>query len=143
MGRRKPASIRKFDWLYLGSLGVNLIGILFNFDSLSAQAEAEFAARGMAGSGTGMLVGTLLIGLAINLGLWFLISVLRIGLAKWALVLLTAWSILTTVKSLSLGLESIMVWGLLSTVMTLAAIGFLFRPESRNWFAAHRGNGGE
>lgn len=139
----KPASIRKFDWLYLGSLGVNLIGILFNFDSLSAQAEAEFAARGMAGSGTGMLVGTLLIGLAINLGLWFLISVLRIGLAKWALVLLTAWSILTTVKSLSLGLESIMVWGLLSTVMTLAAIGFLFRPESRNWFAAHRGNGGE
>jgi len=143
VGRRKPASIRKFDWLYLGSLGVNLIGILFNFDSLSAQAEAEFAARGMAGSGTGMLVGTLLIGLAINLGLWFLISVLRIGLAKWALVLLTAWSILTTVKSLSLGLESIMVWGLLSTVMTLAAIGFLFRPESRNWFAAHRGNGGE
>lgn len=139
----KPASIRKFDWLYLGSLGVNLIGILLNFGLLSAQAEAEFAARGMAGSGAGMLVGSLLIGLAINLGLWFLISVLRIGLAKWALVLLTAWSILTTVKSLSLGLESIMVWGLLSTVMTLVAIGFLFRPESRDWFVAHRGNGGE
>ncbi|WP_370190154.1 hypothetical protein [Qipengyuania sp.] len=139
----KPASIRKFDWLYLGSLGVNLIGILLNFDSLSAQAEAEFAARGMAESGAGMLVGSLLIGLAINLGLWFLISVLRIGLAKWALVLLTAWSILTTVKSLSLGLESIMVWGLLSTVMTLVAIGFLFRPGSRDWFAAHRGIGGE
>ncbi|WP_370033993.1 hypothetical protein [Qipengyuania mesophila] len=139
----KPASIRTFDWLFLGSLGVTLLGILLNFGTLSAQAETEFAAQGLPEMGTGMLIGALVLSLAISLGLWFLISVLRIGLARWALVLLTAWSILTTAKSLELGFDSTMAWGLLATVMTVAAIWFLFRPDARAWFAGTRGESGE
>ncbi|MBX7501319.1 hypothetical protein K3181_07680 [Qipengyuania sp. YG27] len=139
----KPASIKMFDWLFLGSLGVTLLGILLNFGTLSAQAETEFAAQGLPEMGTGMLIGALLLSLAISLGLWFLISVLRIGLARWALVLLTAWSILTTAKSLELGFDSTMAWGLLATVMTVAAIWFLFRPDARAWFAGTRGESGE
>lgn len=139
----KPASIKMFDWLFLGSLGVTLLGILLNFGTLSAQAETEFAAQGLPEMGTGMLIGALLLSLAISLGLWFLISVLRIGLARWALVLLTAWSILTTAKSLELGFDSTMAWGILATVMTVAAIWFLFRPDARAWFAGTRGESGE
>lgn len=139
----KPASIKMFDWLFRGSLGVTLLGILLNFGTLSAQAETEFAAQGLPEMGMGMLIGALLLSLAISLGLWFLISVLRIGLARWALVLLTAWSILTTAKSLELGFDSTMAWGLLATVMTVAAIWFLFRPDARAWFAGTRGESGE
>ena len=30
----KPGSIRKFDWLYLGSIAVSLLGFVFNYDTI-------------------------------------------------------------------------------------------------------------
>ena len=41
----KPGSIRKFDWLYLGSIAVSLLGFVFNYDTIAAQTNAELAAQ--------------------------------------------------------------------------------------------------
>lgn len=138
----KPASMKKFDWLYLGSIAVGLLGLLLNYGTLSAQAQAEFTKQGLSGMEDAMLLGGVLFGVAISLAIWFLISVLRIELVKWVLILLTAWSILTSAKSISLGFDSTMVWGLASTIMTVVAIWFLFHPDAKAWFAAKRGDSG-
>ena len=78
----KPGSIRKFDWLYLGSIAVSLLGFVFNYDTIAAQTNAELTAQGVEGLSTGVLIGGLLFGTAISLALWFMISILRIELAK-------------------------------------------------------------
>ena len=56
----KPGSIRKFDWLYLGSIAVSLLGFVFNYDTIAAQTNAELAAQGVEGLSTGVLIGGLL-----------------------------------------------------------------------------------
>lgn len=138
----KPASMKKFDWLYLGSLAVGMAGIGLNFGTLSSQAEAQMTAQGLPDMASDMLVGGLLFGTAISLGLWVLISILRLELAKWILILLTGWSLLTTARSLDAGIDGTMAWGLVSTVMTLLSIWFLFQPDSKVWFAEKHGDTG-
>lgn len=137
----KPGSIRKFDWLYLGSLVVSLLGFALNFGTISAQTNAELAAQGVEGMGAGVLIGGLLFGIAISLALWFMISVLRIELAKWLLILLTAWSVVTTATAAARAFNSTMAWGLISTIMTIIAIWFLFQPDAKAWFAEKKGGG--
>lgn len=138
----KPGSIRKFDWLYLGSIAVNLLGFVFNYDTIAAQTNAELAAQGVEGLSTGVLIGGLLFGTAISLALWFMISILRIELAKWLLLLLTAWSVLTTATAAASVFDSSVAWGLISTIMTIVALWFLFQPDAKAWFAEKKGGDG-
>ncbi len=39
----KPAAIKKFDWLYLGSVAVGLLGFALNYGAIADQANAELA----------------------------------------------------------------------------------------------------
>lgn len=32
----KPASIRKFDWLYLGSVAIGLLGVALNYGAIAS-----------------------------------------------------------------------------------------------------------
>ena len=139
----KPGSIRKFDWLYLGSIAVSLLGFVFNYDTIADQTNAELAAQGIEGLSTGVLIGGLLFGTAISLALWFMISILRIELAKWLLLLLTAWSVLTTATAAASVFDSSVAWGLISTIMTIVALWFLFQPDAKAWFAEKKGGDGQ
>ena len=38
--------------------------------------------------------------------------------------------------------DATMVWGLVSTVMTVLAIWFLFQPDATAWFAEKKGGNG-
>lgn len=138
----KPASMKKFDWLYLGSLAVGMMGIALSYGTLSSQAESQMAAQGLSDMASSMLLGGLLFGAAISLGLWALISLWRIEFAKWILIVLTCWTLVTTARSLDADIDGAMAWGLVSTAMTLASIWFLFRPDSKAWFAEKRGDTG-
>ncbi|WP_226699655.1 hypothetical protein [Qipengyuania gaetbuli] len=135
----KPASIKKFDMLYLGSIVVGLIGFAFNYGDLVETTNAELAAAGVEGMGGGIMIGSLIFGIVINLALWFLISGLRIEFVKWILVLFAAWAIfsLATTFGLLSGLN--LVFTLVGNLMTLAAIYFLFQPDAKAWFAEKRG----
>jgi len=139
----KPASIRKFDWLYLGSVVIGLLGVALNYGAISSATEADLAGQGHAGMGMGILIAGVAFGIAISLALWFMISILRIGLAKWLLVILTAWSVVTSGVAIATTFDATMVWGLVSTVMTVLAIWFLFQPDATEWFAEKGGNGPE
>ena len=140
----KPASIKKFDYLYIGSVLVGLVGLIVGWDGLIAQMNAEFAAQSLAPEGnfaTTTVITGFVIGTAISLALWFVISVLRIEFVKWILLLFTVWGVFSLVVGIATtGFAANQIWGIISTVMSVAAIYMLFQPDAKAWFAEKRGD---
>lgn len=137
----KPASIKKFDLFYLGSIVVGLIGFALSYGALLNQTNAEMAAAGAEGMGEATLMGGLIVGVLFSVGLWFLISVWRIEVIKWVLALFVAWSVISLAMGLSAGftLTTTMIIGLVSTLMSIVSIYFLFQPDAKAWFEEDRG----
>lgn len=136
----KPASVKKFDWLYLGSVAVGLLGVALNYQDLVAAADAEMAAQGVEGMMSGgLLIVSLAFGVSISLALWFLVSVLKIELAKWVIALFTGWSVVSYIASFDTRMDLSIVSGLVSTAMTIAALYYLFQPDAKAWFGEKRG----
>ena len=140
----KPAAIRKFDWLYLGSIAVGVLGFALTYGTLADSVSAELTASGMEDAAGGFLIGSMLVGVAINVALWFLISVLRIGFVKWILLLFVAWGLLSFGISIASGQAPALnlVIGAISSIMVVASVYFLFQPEATAWLAQKRGDDG-
>ena len=140
----KPAAMRKFDWLYLGSIAVGVLGFALTYGTLADSVRAELTASGMEGAAGGFLIGSMLVGVAINVALWFLISVLRIGFVKWILLLFVAWGLLSFGISIASGQAPALnlVIGAISSIMVVASVYFLFQPEATAWLAQKRGDDG-
>lgn len=130
----RPASITKFDQLYLGAMALGIANTVLNYDNTMAQLEADpaVAAAGMAGSG--FMLGAAAFGFAISLLLWFFISRRASNIAKWILLVLT----LIGTLMMPLGLAAVplvqAVIAVVITVMQIAALWFLFRPDAKAWF---------
>ena len=140
---QKPNSMKTFDLLYLGSLAVGLIGLALGWDGLVEQMNAEFAAQGLdpeSGFATGAIIGGFVFGIGISLALWFLVSILRIEFVKWILVLFTVYGVVSLAGGIAnAGFDPIQITGIVSTLMSIAAIWMLFKPDSKEWFAAKKG----
>lgn len=140
---QKPQSMKMFDFLYLGSIVVGLLGLILGWDILVEQMNAELATQGVESDvemATAAIIGGAAFATAINLALWFLVSILRIEFVKWILALFLAWgiySMLVGIASVGFSLEQIT--GIISTIMSIAAIYMLFQPDAKEWFAAKRG----
>ena len=138
----KPAAIKKFDLLYLGSVAVSLVGVLLVFDTMVEISNDELAAQGIAPMGQGVLIVGLAFWFFIALALWFLVSKLRIEFVKYVLALFAAYGIYAA--AMGSGGEAPMVsviisW--ISTILTVGAVYFLFTPKAKAWFAEKRGSG--
>ena len=71
----QPASIRNFEKLFWAAMLLSVINIMINLDYIKAMMlkEPEFAAyEQMIGP---LIIGSIIIGLSINLCLWFFIVV--------------------------------------------------------------------
>jgi hypothetical protein len=131
----RPASITIFDRLFLGSLVLGLVNAFLSYDATIAQLEADPAVADIGLAGPGFVIATMGFGFGISLLLWFLISRKAVGVAKWVLVVLTVIGLLGMPMALAGAplLQAATSLGL--TVMQLAAIWFLFRPDAKAWFA--------
>ena len=140
----KPDSIKKFDYLYIGSIVVGALGLLLGWGALMDQVNAELAAQGLepeGGFATGAIIGGFVFGTALSLALWFLVSVLRIEFVKWILLAFLLYGLFTMFVGVSqTGFDLVQVFGIISTIMSAAAIYMLFRPDAKEWFAAKRGD---
>lgn len=139
----KPASIKKFDLLWLGSVVVGLIGIVLGWDLLMSQMGTELAAQadaqGIDAADAGSLAfGTAIVVIAISVGLslllWALISVWRIEFVKWLIGLLAVYGVVSALIGLGVGANLLTISGLISALMGIAAVYFLFRPDAKAWF---------
>lgn len=131
----RPASIRKFEILFLASLLTGLIGTLISWNATLAQFRA--GAGGVELS-PAILIGVLAVIYAIMLLLWYLIARRASKIAKWILVVFTLISLIgipalfSPPFTLSKGIE------LLSNLLQVAAVVFLFLPDARVWFAGDK-----
>lgn len=140
----KPDSIKRFDWLYLGSVAVGIASVVLQWDAIVAATTAEVAAAGATEFDDDMALGAVIFGTVVGVGisliLWLLISVFRIEIVKWLLCLLAAWSLANLPSLFSeaqdIGLAAVL--SLVSTLLSLVALYFLFRSDAKEWFAAKR-----
>ena len=141
---QKSDSMTKFDMLFFASIALSVFGMFMNWDFVAETMQAEMADAGGALSQDvmmGIVIGGIIFGIGIYVALWFLISVLRVEFVKWILIAFAVWGVLQMPAAIALtgGLNLTHVVGFVSTAMMLAAIWMLFRPDSKEWFAAKKG----
>jgi hypothetical protein len=139
----KPQSIRRFDFFYLVYIALSLAGSAISYGPMVAEMRRRTAAAGME-LGSGTVIATIVIGTAVSLLLWFLVSRKAVAVAKWIIVLFFALGILSAGGLLGTpGLFS-GSWTLLKTIsaasllVEAAAVFYLFQPDAQAWFAGSR-----
>ncbi|MCL9982208.1 MAG: hypothetical protein NBV60_03520 [Erythrobacter sp.] len=130
----RPQSITMFDRLFLGSTALGLLNTAISFDSTMELIQSDPATAGTSMAGPGFVIASAAVGVAISLLLWFLVARKASNVAKWILTVLTVLGAAMLPFSLgTLGLVTAIFSSIL-TVMQLAGIYFLFRPDAKAWF---------
>lgn len=142
----RPASIHRFDQLYLGATALSFANALFVYFSTMAPLGSSSSRDGLSRLFAGYFIGSSAISFAISLLLWFFISRKASKVAKWVLVVFNVIAILGSLPLFSdtqlLMWAAVPLWQIvLSSIisaMNLAALWFLFQPDAKAWFAYER-----
>lgn len=131
----KPDSIRKFDIFYLACVALGVASSLLNYEAQVASVGRLWQDAGIADAAGIFVFVSLGIAFVINLLLWFLVSRLRMGWVKWVLVVFVAYSAITMAAAASMGMGSVSITGVITTLLKAIAVFFLFQPDAKEWFA--------
>ncbi len=129
----RPPSILMFERLFLASLAVSVVSIVIGFDAMVDQLAREPGTAAL-GFGGGFLAGTIAVGMAISLLLWFLIAHKASNVAKWILIVLAAFGLISIPAMLTAPWDTTVLLGLTSYAFEIAALIFLFRDDASAWF---------
>ena len=140
----RPRSIIWFERFFLASLLLSLLNTGLSFGTLMALLNADPIIGGT-GYAEVAMIATAGIRFGIQLLLWFLIARKASNIAKWILVALTVLGIASLIPSIWMLMEyeltTLMEEGgavtltvtFLITVLQIAAIFYLFRPDAKAW----------
>ena len=140
----KTDSMNKFDYLFLGSLIVDLFTAIAGWDWIAMDVHNRVW---QGGGGPDMQVAmaemakwAVAAGFAFNLCLWALISIFRVGFVRIVLALVVALNAVTLASELFAGDASptaypwpLLLSGAVSVAMTVAAMYYSFREDSGAW----------
>lgn len=129
----KPQSIKMFDRLFWLSIALGVVNFAVFYSETMALVEADPAVAA-AGFGSGFVIATFVIGMAVPIILWAFISLRRSVVAKWILVLLTAFGVILMPSSLQQVGAAQLVAALVVTALQISAMVFLFLSDSKDWF---------
>ena len=130
----KPASIRRFDLFFLGSLALSLVDYLIERSAVVASMQAEAQAAGVALS-SAVADGSFAFWMALMVLLWFLASSRRSTVAKWIIVLLVVVSLWGLPGLFTGPFTTAKIISLLSFLFSWVALFYLFRPDAKAWFS--------
>ena len=141
---QKPDSMKKFDMLFWASTVVSAIGLALTWGLMQEVMAAEMAeVDGALGDGAmqGIIVIGFIVGMGINVAIWALISLMRIEFVKWIYIALIAYGLVTMLSGYEDvgGFGLIHIPGIIATILSVVSVVMLFKPDSREWFAAKRG----
>ena len=136
----QPESIRRFTLFYLGALVVSLAVTFIQYDSLVAQAERQMGAVG-AGLGAAAAIVSVAVWTGIVLLLWYFVARKGLVIAKWIVVLLFLFNVVTSFGIAAGGLSLAESVSLASFLLQALAVYHLFRPDAKAWFAGERAAG--
>ena len=128
----RPRSIVMFERCYLASFAISVISTALLWSDIQARTAAQQAKLG-----TWFLPLITAIGFAIPLLLWYFIARKGSAVAKWIATVLVVIGIAGFVFTLLLGRYpdgATGASGLVRLVLQIAAIGFIFRRDTRAWF---------
>lgn len=132
----RPPSIVKFDQLYLAIIVIGVIGFAVNWESAMTQIKANPGLSQLGWSGAGVLIGMYAFSITISLLIWYFISRRASNIARWILVVLTVYGLISLPFSLflvALPLASLII-AIVSAALQAAMVWFLFRPDAAAWF---------
>lgn len=132
----RPKSLVWFDRLYLGSMVLGAIGV---FVALPVTRKMLATSPATAGFGDGFIFATSLGGVAVSLLLWYFISRRASNVSKWLLVVMLAMGLIglpNNVQMIAQYSWLVPAFTVVNTLLQLAAVIFLFRPDARRWFAS-------
>jgi Na+/proline symporter len=127
----RPSSIIWFERLFLASIAVGVLNSALIFPSLAASQPVSPA----------FLIGTIVVGVAINLALWWFAARRGSNAARIILTILFALGLASVLFTLTMGTYPPGTAGLLSGinwVLQVAAVVFLYRPDANAWFRGTR-----
>ncbi|WP_108811026.1 hypothetical protein [Sphingorhabdus sp. Alg231-15] len=131
----RPNSIIQFERFYLGALAIGLVGNVVNWSKAVELVQTDPAIGAM---GTGVLIGSIVFGLAISLLLWFFAARRGAAVAKWFIVFFFVIGLASVPFSLGQLSGPAIVTSLLSILLQGAAVYMLFRPDAKKWFAGEK-----
>lgn len=130
----RPKSIDQFALVYAVVIIAGLISTAISWSDMLAQVSVQ---RMMAQFGAASVYIIAVIGVLIQLLLWYFISQRGSVIAKWIFVVLTGLSVLSGLWGLASGGAETAVIGVIGVAMLVLqgiAISLLFRPDTPAWF---------
>jgi len=133
----RPTSILWFERCYLGSVGIGLVNSALSWSAIRAQVDATPGAAVLPAS---FLVGMLVVGLIVNLLLWYFTALRGSAVGKWIIVAFFAMGLLGVARTLVGGVAAPTSNALVGIALLLQAVAIwmLFRPDAKAWFADDR-----
>ena len=128
----RPKSIAMFERCYLAAYAINIVSTAMIWSDLKARIAPQEAMLG-----SWFLPVSMAIGFAIPLLLWYFIGWQGSAVAKWIASVFVAIGVAGLVLTLLLGRYPDGLAGLLGAVklvLQIAAIWYIFRPDTRAWF---------
>ena len=129
----RPASIVMFERLFLASLALSVASFFINYESMLRDLETQPGLSEL-GLGSGFAIGSMAVGLAIFLLLWFFIARKASSVAKWILVVLLAFSAISLPGMIMAPWDLGVVLALAVYALEIAAVVYLFRADAVAWF---------
>lgn len=129
----RPASIVNFERFYLGAIAVGLVNTFLSWDETLALVQQPGVQLGQ-----GFVAGAVAGSVAINLLLWYFVARRASVIAKWILVALFAFGLVSLAINVVGGtmLSDVnMVLGILAFALQAVAVWMLFRPDAQAWLA--------
>ncbi len=130
----RPASIVRFEQLYLGALVLGIVNIVLLWSTTAALIAAQPA---LAGISSWYQLAATLVGIGIPLVLWYAVARRGSVIAKWIVVIWAGLMVVSLVFGLASGNIVAGAAGALGigvVLLRLAAAWMLFRPDTRAWF---------
>ena len=134
----RPDSIRKFDIFFLASVAMGAASSLLNYDAQVESLAQQWEPLGMADQSAAFILGAGVLGVLINMLLWYLASRMRQAWVKWVLVIFVAIIAASVFSALGSGFGSVSITGLVTLLLRGIAVYFLFTPEAKEWFAGSK-----
>jgi hypothetical protein len=134
----RPNSIIWFERVFLGSILLGLINSALTWSTIQGQIAATPGASML---GSGFLMGTMVIGIVVNLLLWYFIARRGANVARIIWTVLFAIGVFGVVamflRPTSL---SVKVMPLISFALQAYGVFLLYRPDTKPWFSPNKEN---
>ena len=132
----RPQSIVWFERFYLGAIALGLLNSVLNWDVIQEQIAANPGSQILPGW---FMPVIMIVGIAINLLLWYFVARRGSTVAKWIITVFFAIGLFGLFGVFTGQVPGrLLPFTLLNFALNAAAVYMMFRPDTKRWFSGGR-----